>query len=310
MGLLKMQRRPGFTLIELLVVIAIIAVLIGLLLPAVQKVREAAAPAQCSNNLKQIGLAVHNVNDSLHALPPATAPDGWTPISNAAPGYNGSPYTCFSFLLPYVEQQNLYNAQTTGPSPPGAYCGGQYAQPVLTYLCPSDPGAANGRSQTTNGGANGFAASNYAANYLVFGNPSTASMAGAATIPASFPDGLSSTVLFAERYATCASNGDLSSGTAAASLWSDSTVPWRPTFCVNNWANTPTSAGYAPCAMFQVQPNYLNACDPGRAQSGHTAGMNVGVGDGSVKFVLGSISPTTWAAACDPRDGAPLGSDW
>jgi prepilin-type N-terminal cleavage/methylation domain-containing protein/prepilin-type processing-associated H-X9-DG protein len=306
-------RNQGFTLIELLVVIAIIAILIGLLLPAVQKVREAAARMQCSNNLKQIGIATHAINDAQGGLPPVASPDGWTATTAANPPFNGAPYTYFNWLLPYIEQDNVFKAQTKGNVPPGAYCGGQYFVPIKTYVCPSDPSVANGLSQTTNGGANGFAVSCYSANYLVFGNPNAGSdyacVQGTARIPTTLQDGTSNTILFGEIYGSCSLSTSPASGASAASLWADSTLPWRPIMC-HNTPSKNVNPGYAACFMFQVKPTPFGSCDPSRGQSAHTGGMNVCLGDGSVRFVAQSISAQTWAYACDPRDGNVLGSDW
>src|SRR5882724_1181197 len=108
----SLRDRGAFTLIELLVVIAILAILIGLLLPAVQKVRQAAARMQCQNNLKQIGLAIHNIHQAYGALPPLCAPNGYpgNETTVAAPPYNGHNYTVFAWLLPFIEQENVFKA--------------------------------------------------------------------------------------------------------------------------------------------------------------------------------------------------------
>ena len=200
---------------------------------------------------------------------------------------------------------------TRGPSPPGAYCGGKYNLPIKTYLCPSDPSYQNGMSLTTNGAADHYAASCYAANSLAFGNPYGANDAlrcqGIVSLTRSFPDGLSNTVFFGETYASCGTHGP---ATAAGSLWADSTLPWRPIMC----HNTPDKSllhGYPPCYSFQIQPRYFETCDSSQAtQTGHASGMNVGLGDGSVRIVSPVVTLPLGPRAATPRDGVTLGSDW
>jgi len=299
--------RKAFTLIELLVVIAIIAILIGLLLPAVQKVREAAARAKCQNNIKQLVLATHNLNDTKGLLPPLCAPcaDPANPAcyTQASSSYGAHNYTMFHFLLPYVEQKAIYDRLN-----PASYGGGNYDKVIPSFVCSSDASNANGKCLTSNGGGNAWAISNYAGNYFVFGDPSRSTTVGENQIPRSIPDGTSNTIFFGEVYGTCGNSGNLNDPTTYGSLWADANSGWRSGFNLGNYKGTVT--GYAAAKMFQVTPHYLNSCDLTRLQSNHSGGMMVGLGDGGVRFITPSISSASWAAINDPRDGAVIGSDF
>jgi prepilin-type processing-associated H-X9-DG protein len=292
-------------------------VLIALLLPAVQKVREAAARTQCANSMRQLGLAAHRIHNNRGVLPPLAVNritvgglHSRSPILLDGPYKGAIGFTVFTWLLPYVEQDDLYreanfDVNTTIAGDP------IYRIAVAPYRCPLDPSAANlGRGATTNGNAHLWAVGNYSANYLVFGDPPNASVEGAARIPASFPDGTTQVILFTERYGTCGSGGVPNHPSTRCNLWSDSNSTWRPAFCINNINQTPATTGYTICKMFVIQPHWLNNCDPTAAQSPHAGGINVCLGDGSVRFLAHGIDPAVWAMACDPRDGVELGNGW
>jgi prepilin-type N-terminal cleavage/methylation domain-containing protein len=306
----KTAERRGFTLIELLVVIAIIAVLIGLLLPAVQKVREAANRVKCKNNLKQLGLAAHQYHDDHHHLPPGI---GYTPLAQSGVwGHH------FFHLLPYLEQDNLYRLAlgpvqlTTGPIT--IYWPGNnsvYSQSVPTFLCPSGPSVGPGGVVTVNGIS--WGASSYAANSQVSA-PIPGDPQGRRCLLA-ITDGTSNTILYAEKYARCTSTSMALEG---GNLWAycasgvfDLPPPMGPPYKLyhSTFGGGPYARG--PASTFQVQPSpFLGNCDPTRASTAHASGMPVCLADGSVRTLAPSMSGTTWWAAVTPADGEVLGSDW
>ena len=300
-----MNKRMGFTLIELLVVIAIIAVLVGLLLPAVQKVREAASRIKCANNMKQLVLAIHNyAGGNGDRFPPVN----FSQVVNQQTG-NTAQGGMFYVLLPYYEQDNVLNAYTQD-RPDAGYLGAQYV-PLAVHVCPSDP-TTNGGIATLDGKT---ATSNYACNLVLFGAGGTFNRMGQ---PSPFrigtiPDGTSNTICLVE-CSGCFPGypaQDPQSGT------NENFMSWPYPAYLNTygsyWPNPDELPG---------QPNYTGSfplpqigvtalqANPNLCQSYHPGVMNIALMDGSVRTVSPGISQSTWSNALNPADGQVLGSDW
>jgi prepilin-type N-terminal cleavage/methylation domain-containing protein len=280
------KRLAGFTLIELLVVIAIIAILIGLLLPAVQKVREAAARTQDMNNLKQMGLALHNLQGNVGFLP---ATDGHFAGYNGGPNNQGGAGTLQFFLLPYIEQDNVFKAIQNSNDGDSWWC----FYNIKTYVSPADPTApANGLPDNWRGG------SSYAANEFVF----TFDNNGTASIPKTFRTGTSNCIIFAERFMACQNNPSDPNATVAY-YWGEHVHD----------CNRGGKGGSLPSFFWTDLPQFnpaIENCVGCLLQSPFAAGIPVGLGDGSVRMVASGVSLSTWQTAINPSSPNVLGPDW
>jgi len=286
--------RAAFTLIELLVVIAIIAILIGLLLPAVQKVRAAASRIQCSNNFKQMGLACHGYNDLNGALP-----TGWltSAASQPSPGWSWQ-----TLILPFIEQDALYKqinpdltAATGAPASPTAVT----SIPLKTYRCPADGG------QINNSNFGGYPTSNYVCNREVLG-PDASNKPAPMAIQ-NIQDGSSNTILIGERDFT----QNVGASTYVRHSGSSCSFEGRPGKGLSRRnPNSPPTTGLGPCERLEY----------GSLHGGVTGFL---FGDGSVRMIANGIDMDTSLDGCaypastanrtfqnliHPNDGNPVGN--
>jgi prepilin-type N-terminal cleavage/methylation domain-containing protein len=308
--------RRGFTLVELLVVIAIIAVLVGLLLPAIQKVREAANRSKCQSNLRQVGLSCHSFYDVNNVMPPAV---GAFP-SNQVNLYSNGPV--LYHLLPYLELLTVFE-QGIGTDGNGrqfynSHTVSNNGTTLRIYACPSDPTMASTGLTTID--TAGHAATSYVANFQVFGQPGSGplpappiSTFGSAKLPDSFADGSSQTILITERFANprMPTDPSIPRPTGGSPAWNNDSGAYGSRALWRDRPRFPLFAIYAQGehAMFLNQPS-ANEAEWTRPHTPHSGGINVCLGDASVKFIARTVSPTTWWAACTPNGKDIVGGDW
>jgi type II secretory pathway pseudopilin PulG len=292
-----------------LVVIAIIAILIGLLLPAVQKIRDAANRMSSSNNLKQIGLALHNCHDTHGKCPtvngvfpefydwPGTNPaDGWNPnnwdaVTRQPAGFG----TIHYHLLPYMEQENAHRAVQNNSW--------RSNQVVKTYTAPNDPSMPGDKKTWGNRGA-----TSYSANWHAFGGGwgEDWQVAGKATIPSSFPDGTSNTIGFMERRAICGRSGQQDNALYVEHIWAEDGQNANPIACDNA---SPGGAHPIFCPAYWVpvaggtNGNWLGVPDNNQGiqsmRNLEAAGYPFRTNPND--FALGAIQVNPSLLDCDPR---------
>jgi prepilin-type N-terminal cleavage/methylation domain-containing protein len=318
-------RRSAFTLIELLVVMAVFAVLIGLVLAAVQKVREAAARTQCLNNLKQLGLALHSYHDANKSFPKGCQ---WPRGVGSYPRLS-----LVIYLYPYLEQAGIYQAfnfnpkdTTVAPWESSANNPDLTGAIVPSWVCPSNSGAStvgNGRKDAA-GNPFTWMAGNYLAIFAGTDSADALAMNSATALGPSFgaglaqiTDGTSHTLLLAEYVRATGDNGNDLRG----AVWVDEagassvftlppagvTGPYTPNTAASDvlYHCTDLPAQNRPCRQDRSQSHGSAA-----ARSMHPGGVNVLLCDASARFAGDSVNPATWAAAATIRGGEVAGSEF
>jgi prepilin-type N-terminal cleavage/methylation domain-containing protein len=303
------RTRQGFTLIELLVVIAIIAILIALLLPAVQQAREAARRTQCRNNLKQLGLAMHNYHDNYNFLPISFMNGSGPSFTDA----NQSGYNWVRAILPYIDQANLSNGWTETTMYNAVAGNTAIIRTVIpAFLCPSDTHTKTWNNapnynytvnlgNTTAGRTSPFNGVTYSAAPFYYSTSTT----GKAYKFSDFGDGVSNVMLMSE--VRQGQNGSDLRGLIWYGHYNgftahnppNTSVPDRGSggFCV-----AANSAIGLPCAATDAANPLMMS-----SRSRHTGGVHTLLGDGSVRFISDNIEITTWRNLSTIYDGQTLG---
>jgi prepilin-type N-terminal cleavage/methylation domain-containing protein/prepilin-type processing-associated H-X9-DG protein len=339
---MRARHRLGFTLIELLVVIAIIAILIGLILPAVQRVREAAARTKCQNNLKQIGLAVQNFENTNGYLPPSGS---WPTLTG--PHGPGEPYSVHAQILPYIEQASLY--QKVNLFAPSTSQPSVLSQRIEIYACPSDPNIRLSPGLKPNPPFAFNTPPAYPTTYgsavgdWFTGNLNTGRTGNGAFPGAIWPnqkglkmieitDGTSTTVGFSEFKAFSGFlNGVSANVPATPPTTPDDVLALGGTLLSGVHSSWAEGFYEFTTLTFVFPPNtqvlYCNSADQSTydldwggtnsktlleynaitARSYHTGGVNTLFMDGSVKFITNSIDQSTWRALGTRNGGEPIG---
>lgn len=280
-----MSTRRALTLIELIVVMAIIAVLIGLLIPAIQKARDAVLRMQGTNRIKQIGLATHQYAQANNEHLPAT----------------GVSRSTFYHILPWLEHGNFWSAVESGQR--------RYNDnyEMMVYIGPTDP---------TMTGMKRLGSASYAYNAKIFvgqehqlGGRTTTVLPNPVLSAKFIPDGFSNTLFFAEHYGADCDGAKFSWAMAGPTVRSkiNKASLRRSSFAdVEDVGPDPTTT---PTVTFQVRPK-ITDCDPRVPQTPYSAGLLVGLADGSVRLLSPNIAPSTFWNAVTPAGGEAPGNDW